>query len=156
MGPFHREEGSLDLRPGSQTHSVGIPCPHRIQWWKATVFFVFCLFCPPEKVGPCWRQSYCISFFSISFVLRPMHRFHIPSHSPLAQWRAAWSSVAWGDSRVRSLGKRHGETADGFPGLGYNTIPQRPFFLRRASLFQGKNNYPALWENHLPQPQEAS
>ena len=42
----------------------------------------------------------------------------------------------------------------GFPVLGYDTIPQHTFFLRRASPSQRKKIYPTLWETNCPHPLE--
>ena len=48
------------------------------------------------------------------------------------------------------LRERWWEMDAGFLGLGYKTILQQPFFLRRAGPSQGKNDYPTLWVTTRP------
>ena len=87
-------------------------------------------------------------FFSPSFSSQvPMHRFRVPTHPPLGQVKGGQHDLQlWGESGVAGLGERCEGMAAGFPMPGYNTLPQQPFFLRRAISFQGKNSYSTLWE----------
>ena len=100
-----------------------------------------CVFCPLEKDGDHWRQSYLFSFSFFFFFVGskgPTGFTFRVTHLGLRQGRTAQSGVVRGKSGVGGLRERYGGVHAGFSVLRYILIPQQPFFKEEQVSLKGK------------------